>query len=377
MGVIITTRRPQDDSANVGIDMSESLSMLDPSDVPLLSLIGKDGLKATALKHEWLEDALRPLDTLLATQGSFSGTGAVSDAVVTAGQGVYLRAGDILQLDSELVLLQSISTDTLTIAAGGRGYGGSTAAAHVVGTVIKLIGNVNLTDATLGAPRTTTKTGFYNYCQLYEDVVVTTTTTQAIKKWVPGDDLDREVAKALKTAWMLWERTLYLGRKVQPTTSVAGAMDGILPRITTNAYAKAGAYLAEDHILQGQQDSWNAGGRIDTIVLNAFQKRQINKFLDSQRMTTRTDRIAGSVVDTYTSDFGTADIVLSRQAPTDTVMLLDRERVKFGPLVGHPLSVGEVESGTRLKETRQIIAQYTAELRNESAHAKITGLATS
>jgi hypothetical protein len=377
MGVIITTRRPMDDSANVGIDMSDSLAMLDPSDVPLLSLIGKDGLTAQALKHEWLEDSLRPLDTLLATQGEFSGTGAVSTAAVTAGQGVYLRAGDILLIESELVLLASISTDTINIAAGGRGYGGSTAASHAATTPIKLVGNVNLTDIGQGASRTTTHTGRYNYCQLYEDTIVTTSTTQAIKKWVEQNDLDAQVARALKTAWMLWERTLYFGRKVQPTASVAGAMDGIIPVITTNAYAKSSAYLIEDFVLQAMQDSWNAGGHPDTIVVNAFQKRQLNKFLDSQRMTTRTDRVAGAIVDTYSSDFGTADIVLSRQAPADTVLVLDRARVKFGPLTGHPLSAAPVETSTRLKQAIQIVGQYTSELRNENAHAKITGLATS
>lgn len=375
MGVIITTRRPMDDSANVGIDMSDSLAMLDPSDVPLLSLIGKQGLTATALKHEWLEDSLRPLDSLIATQGDFSGTtDPATGVVVTAGHGVYFRVGDIVLVESELLRVTVVSTDTLTLA---RAYGGSTAASHAVGKAIQIVGNVNLTDAGQGASRTTTKTGKFNYCQLYEDTVVTTSTTQAIKKWVEQNDLDAQVARALKTAWMLWERTLYFGRKVQPTASVAGAMDGILPLITTNAYAKSGAYLTEDFVLQAMQDSWNAGGRIDTIVVNAFQKRQLNKFLDSQRMTTRTDRVAGSVVDTYTSDFGTADIVLSRQAPSDTVMLLDRQRVKFGPLTGFPLSAAEVETSTRLKQAIQIVGQYTAEVRNESAHAKITGLATS
>lgn len=373
MGTINTVRLPFSDSANIGIDMSASLTMLDPSDVPLLSLIGKDGLTATALKHEWLEDALRPLDSTIADTSMNNTTDPVA-VNVAAGTGVYFRTGDIVLVDSELVRVTGVSTDAVTVA---RGFGGSTAAAHASGAAFKVIGNVNLTDATLGAGRTTTKTAKYNYVQLYEDAVITTTTTQAIKKWVPGDDLDREIGKALKAAWMQWERSLYHGRKVQPTATVAGAMDGILVGITTNAYAKAGAYLTEEFILQAMQDSWNAGGKIDTLVLNAFQKRQINKFLDSQRMTTRTDRIAGSIVDTYTSDFGTADIVLSRQAPADTVMLLERDRIKFGPLVGHPLSVGEVESGTRLKESRQIIGQYTAEVRNESAHAKITGLATS
>ena len=377
--VITGTRFGFSDTANVAIDMSDTLGMISPSDVPLLSLIGKDSLSTpcVATKHEWLEDELRSLDTAIATVGEFTGTGAISTSTVTAGQGVFLRAGDIIKIESELLKVDAITTDTLTIAAGSRGYGGSTAAAHVTLTPIRIIGNVNVQDAAQGASRTTTKTGLFNYTQLYEDTIVVTSTAQTIKKWVEQNEMDAQLMRALKTAWIQWERTLLDGRKVAPSSGVASAMDGILVRIATNAYAKAGATLVEDFVLQALEDCWKQGSDPDTIVLNSFQKRQSNKFLDSQRMTTRTDRIAGSVIDTYTSDFGTADIVLDRNMPTDTVLVLDRKRVGFGPLRDHSLSAAPVETSTRTKKAMQIIGQYTSETRNEKAHAKITGLATS
>jgi len=379
VATVTGTRFGFTDSANVAIDMSDTLGMISPFDVPLLSLIGKDSLSSpcTATKHEWLEDELRGLDTLLATQGEFSGTGAVTTAAVTAGQGVFIRAGDVILIESELVLINSITGDVLNILSGGRGYGGSTAAAHAATVPMKIIGNVNVQDAPQGASRTTTKTGLFNYTQLYEDTVVVTSTAQAIKKYVEQNEMEAQLARAIKTAWIQWERTLIHGRKVAPSAGVASAMDGILVRLTTNAYAKSGAALVEDFILQGMNDSWTQGGRIDTIVLNSFQKRQANKFLDSQRMTTRTDRVAGSVIDTYTSDFGTADILLDRNMPTDTVLLLDRGRIGFGPLTDHALSAAPVETSTRTKDAMQIIGQYTSETRNEKAHAKITGLSTS
>jgi len=381
MAVIAGTRYHYTDSANVGIDMSDTLAMLDPSDVPLLSLIGKDGLTATAVKHEWLEDVLRPLDSTVVTLGELSGaTDPADDVVVTTGQGVYFRAGDIVAVVSAVgTELTRVTTtpaaDTLALA---RAFGnGSTALSHTGLPVLKIVGNVNVTDAALGAARTTTKTGKYNYCQLFEDSVKVTSTDQVIKKYVQQGDLNQRVFDTLKVAWMQWERALLYGRFVAPTAAVAGAMDGILKLLTTNAYAKSGAALIEDYILQAMQDSWTYGGKVDTIVVGAFQKRQINKFLDSMRQTPRTDRIAGSVVDTYTSDFGVADVVLDRNMPTDTVLLLDRQRIKFGPLVGHPLSAAPVETNTRLVKAVQIIGQYTAEIRNQEAHAKITGLATS
>ena len=379
MAVVTGTRFGFTDSANVAIDMSDTLGMISPSDVPLLSLIGKDSLSKScvAVKHEWLEDELRSLDTAIATVGEFTGAGAISTSTVTAGQGVFLRAGDIIKIESELLKIDTITTDTLTIAAGSRGYGGSTAAAHVTLTPIRIIGNVNVQDAGQGASRTTTKSGLFNYTQLYEDTIVVTSTAQAIKKWVEQNEMDAQLMRALKVAWIQWERTLLDGRKVAASSGVASAMDGILVRIATNAYAKAGATLVEDFLLQALEDSWKQGGAPDTVVLNSFQKRQINKFLDSQRMTTRTDRIGGSIIDTYTSDFGTVDIVLDRNMPTDTVLVLDRQRVGFGPLTDHALSAAPVETTTRTKKAMQIIGQYTAELRNEKAHAKITGLATS
>lgn len=379
MAVVTGTRYGFTDSANVALDMSDTLGMISPYDVPLLQLIGKDSLKTpcVATKHEWLEDVLRPLDTAIATQGEFSGAGAVTTATVTAGQGVYLRAGDILLIDSELVKLDSIAGDTLNIGAGSRGYGGSTAAAHASLATIKIVGNVNVQDAAQGASRTTTKTGLFNYTQIYEDTIVVTSTAQAIKKWVEQNEMSAQLMRALRIAWINWERTLLYGRKVAPAAGVASAMDGILARISTNVYAKGGVALTEEFILQAMNDSWVQGGQIDTIVLNAFQKRQANKFLDSQRMTTRTDRVAGTIVDTYTSDFGTADILLDRNMPADTVLLIQKDRIGFGPLRDHALSAAPVETSTRLKDAVQIVGQYTSETRNEAAHAKITGLATS
>ena len=376
MGVVNTTRYSFTDTANVAIDMSDTLGMISPSDVPLLQLIGKDSLKTpcVATKHEWLEDALRPLDSAAADSGDVNNTTDPLTFNVTAGHGVYFRAGDIIKVESELMRVTAVATDDITVA---RGYGGSTNAAHAGTPAVRIIGNVNVQDAPQGGSRTTTKTGKFNYTQLYEDTVVVTSTAQAIKKYVEQNEMDAQLMRALKVAWIQWERTLLDGRKVAPSSGVASAMDGIIPVLSTNAYAKAGALFVEDHLLVALEDCWKAGGEPDTVALNSFQKRQANKFLDSQRMTTRTDRVGGSVIDTYTSDFGTVDIVLDRNMPTDTVLVLDRKRIGFGPLRDHALSAAPVETSTRTKDAMQIIGQYTSETRNENAHAKITGLATS
>jgi hypothetical protein len=379
MAVVAGTRYSTTDSANVAIDMSDTLTMISPFDVPLLQLIGRSSLSSPciATKHEWLEDSLRPLDSAIATQGEFSGTGAVSTATFTAGQGVYFRAGDILLIESELCLLASVTTDTIGIAAGGRGYGGSTAAAHATLTPIKLIGNVLVQDGAVGASRTLTKSGLFNYVQMMEDSVKLTTTELAIKKYVEQNSLDAQLAKAMKTWWVLWERTFLYGRKVQPTATVAGAMDGVLVKVTTNSYAKAGAYLIEDHIRTALRDIWVAGGSPSHVIANAFQKERISTFLDAMRETTRGDRTAGSVVRNYESEYGMVDILLDRNMPTDTVLVVSKENLGFGPFAQHATRAEEIAQTTGTVRTYQILGAYTAEIRAEASHAKITGLATS
>lgn len=376
MAVVAGTRYTYTDTANNAIDMSETLAMISPFDVPLLSIIGKDSLSkaCTAVKHEWLENTLRPLDTTVA-DASLNNTTDPVTFNVAAGTGVYIAVGDVLKVDTELLRVTAVATDAVTVA---RGHGGTTNAAHASGSAVRVVGQVHVQGAAPGSVRTTTKTGRFNYTQIWNSSVEVTSTQRSTDKYIgPSNELARLLDDEMKVAWQVWERALLDGRKVAPAASTGSAMDGILPLIVTNAYAKAGATLVESFILDALQGTWTRGGRVTHIVANAFQKRVMSAFLDSQRMTTRTDRTAGVVVDTYTSDFGTVDIVLDRNMPTDTVLLLEKGRIGFGPLQGNALSAAKLPETTRLKETWQVVGEYTAEVRNEDAHAKITGLATS
>jgi hypothetical protein len=386
MAAITGIRYSDTDTSNIALDMSDTLYMISPFDVPLLQLIGKDSLSTpcVAVKHEWLEDNLRSLDSAVATLGELNNaTSALSTSVVTSGEGVKFRINDIVEVTSavgvELIRLTSaMSTDTFVVATGGRGYGaGGTGLAHSGLPTLRIVGNVNLQDAAVGASRSTTKSARFNNTQIFESAVVVTSTLQALKKYVEQNEMAAQIERELKVAWIQMERTLISGKKVAPTSTVAGAMDGILPIITTNAYAKAGAALTEEFILTALNDCWTAGGSPTHIVSGAFQRRQMNKFLDSMRLTTRTDRVAGAVVDTYTSTFGTVDLLLDRNMPTDTVLVIEKGRIGFGPFTDHALHVEDIPKTTSLKNTKQLIGQYTSETRNQAAHAKITGLATS
>lgn len=377
MAVVVGTRYSWTDTANVKRDISDTLNFLDPRERAILDLFGPLQNPCTETKHEWLEKTLRPMDGAVANDASFNDVTDPMTFNTAAGQGLYLRVGDILYVGSELVRVTVVNVDAITVS---RGWGGSTPAAHPANTPWHNLGPMVEQDAALGAARTVTKTGLFNYTQFYEGAVKVTTTQQSIGKYTEQNDFDAQTVDEIKNAWQTFDRSCLVGRKVQPVAGTPGAMDGLLARITTNAYAKAGASLTEAMILTALGDSFMAGGRINKIVCGLAQKKAMNSFLDSMRLTTRTDRTAGAVVDTYSWDGGTVDIVLSRTMSllaNDAVLLLETDKLGFGPFVDHQLHQIELPQTTGTLRTNQILGQYTNEIRNENAHAKITGLATS
>ena len=75
----------------------------------------------------------------------------------------------------------------------------------------------------------------------------------------------------------------------------------------------------------------------------------------------------------YESDFGVCKVVLSRWVPTGSVLLLDSSRLEVMPLAGRSFHFKPLAAAGD-RETGQIIGEYTLELRNENAHAVISGL---
>ncbi len=136
----------------------------------------------------------------------------------------------------------------------------------------------------------------------------------------------------------------------------------------------ADADLTEAQLNLAMRRIWeHASSRVDTIVVNGYQKRRINSFITSTRAYGAGDVAYRDMVAVYESDFGVCRVILSRSVPADSVLLLDSSRINVVPLAGRnfhykPLaSSGDYESG-------EVIGEYTLELRNESAHGMVTGL---
>ncbi len=377
------TRLTLSDTVGLAVDVSPVIQLIDPFDVGLLSYIGMSSLdkEATETEHKWMEDALRPLTSTI-TDNPLASNGTTIN--VATGTGVIFRKGDIVKIEDELIRLSADpSTDALTTiatAGQGRGWGGSTAASHAQNAAIEIVSvAVAEGEPTPGLVRTVVKTSVSNYTQIFEDVVAVSSTLEAVEQWNPGSEYARQLAKTMKSLMILIDKTLIYGKPSQRDSTYAthvGALGGLRHFITTNVTAASGAQLSENLVLTALGQTYDAGGNVGVMAMKLKQKQALNKFLDPSRRTGMDDRRAGAVVDSYLWDQGVVDTLIDRWLPADEVIFLDTEHVGFGPLRGQQLQHEILPKSSRLLQKGQITGEYTAEVKSQTAHARITGLAT-
>jgi hypothetical protein len=366
------TRLTLSDTVGLAVDMSPVIQLIDPFDVGLLSYIGLDSLSkpATATKHEWMEDTLQPLSDAVGEDLDDNET------VVTVTDGTIFRANDVIMIDNELMFVQSIATNDLTVI---RGYAGSTAAAHptaVPARTVYIVAPSVLEGSGAGTARSTVKAGKYNYRQIVEEVIQVSSSLEAVEQWAPGSEYARQLSKKMKVIFIQLDRLLIFGKTYAGTASIPPMMGGLLHYITTNVTAVGGAQLSEKIVLDSLNLTYDSGGNVTCMAMVLKQKQALNKFLDPQRRTSIDQRQAGSIVDSYLWDHGIVDTVIDRWLPTDYVLYLTKEHIGMGPALGQNLGHEILPKTSRLFIKGQITGEFTAEVKSEKSHAINTGLAT-
>jgi len=358
-----------DNFEGIGEDVSDLVAFLAPFETPLLDVVGTSDHPATNVKHEWLEDTLNPT-TDAASTAVASATG---EGVLTVAHPGYFRIGDLIQLDKEVMLVNSVS-DVSTIGAA-RGYGGTAAAAHAAGCAITIIGNAALEGEETDEDRTTRQVRKANYCQIIKVGVKLSGTAQAVGWITTGDKLADVKVMRLREVLRDLEKTILLGRTDVATIGSETArrsMAGIVCSLATNVTSCAS--LTETALNDLLQACHNQGSRdVDLIVAPPKQKRVISSWNSARIHVTNEANAYRNVVEVYESDFGTQRVIMNRWLPEDTLLVLDSSRIKAVPLAGRSFRYEELAKGGDYLRG-QIVGEYTLELRNENAHGMLQGL---
>lgn len=373
------TRTTYTDTNLKKIVVADAIQMIDWQEAPLLKLLGTDntskfGLREVGTKVEWLEDTMSPRATTMNDSGGIS----AGDTTVTVatGTGSYFKTGDVISIESELIRVSSVSTDTLTIT---RGFGGTTAASHADALTMELVTHAALEGADSVTGHTTTITRPYNHSQILEEAIRVSGSEKEDPKWDDTDTMTRHLEKLMGGGGkagklpILLEQTFARGRRAAGTTSTARAMGGFNEFVTTNLYALSGAVLTRTHIENAFQACFEAGGAPDTIVCPAWARRKISIFYEKYITTTRSETRGGSRITEVQTDFGDMEVAYWRWCPTDTLYII--EKAKMGWCTMRPFAVYD-RASIGDYDLKSVLGEYTFCLTNEKAHAKISGFST-
>jgi hypothetical protein len=298
-------------------DLGDIIYDVSPTETPYLSSIPKG--KATSTKHEWLTRSL--------TAASGSNAVIEGDDATTDSANANVRVFNYAQISDKV--------------------------ARVSGT------QEAVTNA--GMPRTMAKEMADKMKELKRDVE--TSLLQNIA-YNAGTDTLARVCAGLQT----YIKT-NISKDAGGTAATGNGSDIYTDSGTTRT-------LEESHVEAALATGWDNGAQPTKGFLNSFQKRKFASFSGSsnKNLDGASKKVVNSV-DFYVDPLGTEiSLVPCRQCPTDVVYFVDPEYVEFSTLrdfFTSPLAK------TGDSEQKQIIVEYTQEVRNEKAHAAVYDLATS
>lgn len=274
---------------------------------------------------------------LLGTVGSGTDWDSVSDTTALPINASYtdrITVGDILLVDSEIVVVKSVDRTGNTIDVYERGAGDTAGATHATGATAKVIGNAHIegtADASAMAEGTNKVT---NYCQIIEEVVDLSKedTDQARKIGMTADTLK---AEAMERVMRDLARTAIFGVSREGTASIPAMTRGLISHlrdISGGIKTSVGGSFTETALKNILDDVRNEGGTVNAIVLSVTNKRIANGFTGSDQVqTTREDRLGGKVLDGYIADgFGAIPFIVDIDMPNDVVAVVNTRYLSKG-----------------------------------------------
>ncbi|MCK5013209.1 MAG: DUF5309 domain-containing protein [Candidatus Omnitrophica bacterium] len=244
-------------------------------------------------------------------------------------------------------------------------------------------------DASTDATTATVRLG--NYCAISDKVVRISGSQEAVDKAGRAKEMAYQLVKRgreLRTdiELMMFDNTV----RAVGTDTAARDNAGIETWIDTATSAGAGGSdgslgttartdgtqraFTESLLLDVHQAAWTAGGNADKLYLGAFNKRVASGFTGvATKFKDVDDKKIIASADVYVSDFGELQIIPSRQVRSRSAILVDTSMLAYATL--RNMQTKDL-ARTGDSERKQLICEWTLEVRNEAAHGIVADLTT-
>ncbi len=370
-------------------DVSDIIGIVSPHETPLLDHLGDAKRAAMSTVHEWIEDALLPNSGQI-NQSSFNPSPQAASTITVDDASIF-REGDLIRPgeSGEVAMVVAVVSASDQIALV-RGYGATTAATLTDDMKLTIIGNAALEGDVAPEARFTSRVRRSNFTQIFTAGIDVSGSMQASRAYGVADEVDYQKQERMRELLRDLENCVINGvapaSDGQGSGTVRRSMNGILHSIQTNMFMPgmdaipdgdgAGTDQLNEAVLNAALKAiWEqSSGNIDTIVVGGAQKRRINSFASGSRAYLPDDQVFSDMISVYESDFGVCRVIMSRWAPTDSVLLLDSSRISVMPMQGRSFQYKPL-AATGDSISGQVLGEYTLEFKNENAHGVISGLA--
>lgn len=356
-------------------DVSDEISMISPYETPLLDKLTPPQRPATNVLHEWLEERLSPNTIVSSTAISTDGTAMAIHLGNGSPAAPYLQVGAQLKnkQTGEYHLITAITGNTITIT---RGFGGTAIGAADAGDEYFVIADTALEGADVVGDISGPRIRKSNYCQIFKKDIVISGTVEAVSHYGVSSEYEHQKVLRMKEFLRDLEKATINGKTSLNTLGSDSAyrtFKGLIDHITTNVTSTG--TLTPDILDNIIGSAWSHGGECDLIVADSNWKRAIDSFNNS-----RVQVVQGSGYDEqykrrivqYESTYGVQDVILCRWMPANSLLVLNKDRVKLVPLAGRSVTHQFVaKTGDATKG--MIIGEYTLEVRNEEGMARAYG----
>lgn len=385
------TRTTYSDTTPQKRAVADLIQTIDWTEAPLLRLLGVNNeskfriVNMAQNKVEWLEDSMSPRSGTLGA--AIEATDATT-ATLGTGEAAYLKEGDVIKIDNELIWVGA-SNGTTGLSSLARGFGGSTAATHLISTAWTLVTGARLEGADYDTGHTTSTSAPYNYSQILAEAVSVSGSEAENSKYGIDDTMAYHLAKLMADGGkagklpILLEQTFYYGLRSANggSTTTARAMGGFNQFVTstiTDAYHvvnKSTAALTRADIEGVMQACFDAGGKPDTLITGSWGLRKISSFYEGLVRTERSEERGGSIIRTIVTDFGDIEVVHDRWCPAGELYVIEKDKMGWVQYGSRGFSIYDRPSMGDYS-VKEILGEYTFVLCNADAHGRIYGFST-
>jgi hypothetical protein len=233
----------------------------------------------------------------------------VTGLVITNDTAAIINIGDVIRVDNEWMVVSAVvrTVDSASISVHARGHGGTTAATHLAGAVIYIVGSAHVEGTVDGAAILEDNVEKVNYCQILEEPISVTKTAKNQKYEDVQDKMDEARQKAMSRALRKINNTCLFGVPSAGSKTTPRSAAGIryfLSSSADNINVNVAGAFTETVLKSTLLLIATRGGTPDVILCSANVKSVINGFNStaSAGVQTRVDRlekVAGTLVDFY------------------------------------------------------------------------------